>query len=261
MSQPPQERRDPANGLLAHFFGPPHSRRVCGLPILYSEGGYFTHPTPQSLEYLYFCLENAGTRPFESESFCFELRSGGEIWDLGLPQPGVHGQIVQPGGGFVIAFLRDRLSIRLRDWLYLDDPCIFRACCRCKGGEVIRSAEISLSLDFPVSPLQDSGLMEYAGFLTRRVELFTQEIQRLRNEWGSLAAYAGLHHELGMHKLERDGKLWPIEIKQTASPTPGMAQHFAVLANESCGKGALVCTASKLLTMSKDVTVVPASYI
>jgi len=206
MSQPRQERHDPGSGLLAHFFGPPHTRRIHGLPALYSEGGYFTHEPPQSLAYLYFCLENNGTAPLELESLCFEPRSGGEIWDLGLPRPGVHGQIVQPGGGFVIAFLRDRLSMRLRDWLYLEDPFVFRACCRCKGGEAVRSAEISLDLDFPVSPLQDSALAEYAGFLSRRVDLFTQEVLRLRSEWGSLAAYAGLHRELGMHKMERDGR-------------------------------------------------------
>jgi len=61
--------------------------------------------------------------------------------------------------------------------------------------------------------------------------------------------------------LEKDGKLWPVEIKQTASPNPGMAQHFTVLASEERGKGALICTASKLLSMSKDVNVIPASYI
>jgi len=206
MSQSRQGRSDPARGLLTHFFGPSHAQPIHGLPVLYGMGGYFTHPAPQSLVYLYFRLENTGTRPLELESFCFEPRSGGEVQDLDLPLPGVYGQIVQPGGCFVIAFLRDRLSIRLRDWLYLENPFVFRARCRCKDGEDVRSAEISLDIDFPVSPLQDSELMDYAGFFSRRIELFSQEIQRLRNEWGSLAAYAGLHRELGMHKTERDGK-------------------------------------------------------
>jgi len=208
MSQSLHERREPVSVLLTHFFGPPHAKRIRGLPTLYSEGGYFTGPIPQSLAYLYFCLENAGTRPLELESFCFESRGGGEVRDLGLPQPGVYGQIVQPGGCFVIAFLRDHLSMRLRDWLYMEAPFVFRACCRCKDGDAIRSGEISLDLDFPVSPLQDAELMEYEGFFSRRVDLFTREIQRLRSEWGSLAAYAGLHRELGMHKVERDGRLY-----------------------------------------------------
>ena len=208
MSQPRQERRDSASGLLTHFFGPPHAQRIYGLPTLYSEDGYFAHPAPQGLVYLYLCLENTGTRPLELEYLCFEPRDGGEIRDLGLPQPGVYGQLVQPGECFVIAFLRDRLSVRLRDRLYLDDPFVFHACCRCKGGEYVRSAAICLDLDFPVSPLQDSALVEYEGFFARRVEVFAQEIRRLRSEWGSLAAYAGLHRELGMHKVERDGRLY-----------------------------------------------------
>ena len=61
--------------------------------------------------------------------------------------------------------------------------------------------------------------------------------------------------------LDRKGKLWPIEIKQTASPNPKMAQAFAVFAAEERGKGALICTANKLISISKDINVVPASYI
>jgi predicted AAA+ superfamily ATPase len=61
--------------------------------------------------------------------------------------------------------------------------------------------------------------------------------------------------------LETNGKLWPIEIKQTASPNPKMAQNFDVLSGEKCGKGALVCTANKFIPMNKDVNIVPVSYI
>ncbi|MCL1984881.1 MAG: alpha amylase C-terminal domain-containing protein [Betaproteobacteria bacterium] len=50
--------------------------------------------------------------------------------------------------------------------------------------------------------------MEYAAFFTRRIDLFTREVRRLRSEWGSLASYAGLYRELGMHKVEREGKLY-----------------------------------------------------
>lgn len=61
--------------------------------------------------------------------------------------------------------------------------------------------------------------------------------------------------------LDRDGKLWPIEIKQTSSPNLKMARAFTVLANEACGKGALVCTANEFVSIGEDVNVIPASYI
>ena len=61
--------------------------------------------------------------------------------------------------------------------------------------------------------------------------------------------------------LDRDGALWPIEIKQTATPHPTMAGAFPVLADAPRGKGALICTAGKLISMGNDVNVIPASYI
>lgn len=61
--------------------------------------------------------------------------------------------------------------------------------------------------------------------------------------------------------LEVNGKLWPIEIKQTSSPTPKMVQNFDVLAGKECGKGALICTANKFIPMNKDVNIIPVSYI
>ena len=61
--------------------------------------------------------------------------------------------------------------------------------------------------------------------------------------------------------LEAKGKLWPIEIKQTATPQPRMVQTFNVLADEEYGKGALICTANKFIPMNKDVNIVPVSYI
>lgn len=61
--------------------------------------------------------------------------------------------------------------------------------------------------------------------------------------------------------LDKSGKLWPIEIKQTATPNPKMVQNFDVLTATDCGKGALICTASKLISMGNNVNVVPVSYI
>ena len=61
--------------------------------------------------------------------------------------------------------------------------------------------------------------------------------------------------------LEAAGKLWPMEVKQTASPLPKMVQNFEVLAHEVCGKGALICTANKFIPMNGGVHIIPVSYI
>jgi len=61
--------------------------------------------------------------------------------------------------------------------------------------------------------------------------------------------------------LEMYGKLWPIEIKQTATPNPKMVQNFGVIDIKDRGKGALICTANKLISMGNNVNVIPVSYI
>ncbi|GBU29607.1 ATPase [Treponema sp. R8-4-B8] len=61
--------------------------------------------------------------------------------------------------------------------------------------------------------------------------------------------------------LEKNGKVWPIEIKQTSTPNSSMVKAFNILSDQNCGKGALICTANKFIPMSKDVNIVPVSYI
>ncbi|MCL2293823.1 MAG: ATP-binding protein [Spirochaetes bacterium] len=61
--------------------------------------------------------------------------------------------------------------------------------------------------------------------------------------------------------LDKKGKVYPVEIKQTASPNSKMTQNFDIIADENRGKGALVCMANKFISMGNDVNVVPVSYI
>lgn len=61
--------------------------------------------------------------------------------------------------------------------------------------------------------------------------------------------------------LERHGKVYPMEIKMTATPTLHMVKNFSVIPEDVRGKGAIVCLSSKLTAMNKDIVVVPASYI
>jgi len=63
--------------------------------------------------------------------------------------------------------------------------------------------------------------------------------------------------------LESDGKLHPIEIKKTASPSPKLINTFKVLDKASLprGTGAIVCTKSELSAFNKDTMIVPAWVI
>ncbi len=61
--------------------------------------------------------------------------------------------------------------------------------------------------------------------------------------------------------IEAEGKVWPIEIKQTSSPNLQMARHFSVIDADKRGKGAIICTADKFIPMNSDVVIIPVSYI
>jgi predicted AAA+ superfamily ATPase len=61
--------------------------------------------------------------------------------------------------------------------------------------------------------------------------------------------------------IENNGKLHPIEIKQTASPTVTMTKNFSVIDDKFRGKGAIICLSNKLIPMNKDVNIIPVSYI
>lgn len=61
--------------------------------------------------------------------------------------------------------------------------------------------------------------------------------------------------------IEAEGKVWPIEIKRTSSPKSEMVRHFDVINEAVRGKGALICTAEKLLPLGKGAVTVPVGYI
>ncbi|MBO4335592.1 MAG: alpha amylase C-terminal domain-containing protein [Desulfovibrio sp.] len=58
----------------------------------------------------------------------------------------------------------------------------------------------------PSNPLEDQDLQAYHGFLKERDVRFQKEYQRIQASFGSLAAYANLHQELGIHRLSKDGE-------------------------------------------------------
>ena len=61
--------------------------------------------------------------------------------------------------------------------------------------------------------------------------------------------------------LEENGKIYPLEIKQTATPTLSMAKHFKLIDEKKKGIGGIICLSDKFIPISKDVYIIPISYI
>lgn len=53
----------------------------------------------------------------------------------------------------------------------------------------------------PQNPLEDPALEAYRDFLLRRSRRFTEELDRINAQYGSLRAYADLHKNLGVHRV------------------------------------------------------------
>ncbi len=61
--------------------------------------------------------------------------------------------------------------------------------------------------------------------------------------------------------LEENGKIYPLEIKQTATPTLSMAKHFKLIDEKKRGIGGIICLSDKFIPINKDVYIIPISYI
>ena len=61
--------------------------------------------------------------------------------------------------------------------------------------------------------------------------------------------------------IERNGKLYPIEIKKTANPDKSMVKNFAVIPNDRLGEGAVVCLVKDDLPLTENVNILPVGYI
>lgn len=61
--------------------------------------------------------------------------------------------------------------------------------------------------------------------------------------------------------LEENNKVYPIEIKQTATPTISMAKNFKLINEPKRGVGCILCLSEKFIPMNKDTYIIPISYI
>ena len=63
--------------------------------------------------------------------------------------------------------------------------------------------------------------------------------------------------------IERDGKVFPIEIKRSVSPSANLVKAFKALDSGPWQRstGAIICLAESLGSMGKDALIVPVSYL
>lgn len=61
--------------------------------------------------------------------------------------------------------------------------------------------------------------------------------------------------------IEENGKVYPIEIKKTASPNASIVKNFDVIPEDIRGEGALICFVKEDFPLTRDVSAVPISYL
>lgn len=61
--------------------------------------------------------------------------------------------------------------------------------------------------------------------------------------------------------IEENNKVYPVEIKQTSTPTMSMAKNFKLINEKKKGVGCILCISEKFIPMNKDLYVIPISYI
>jgi uncharacterized protein len=59
--------------------------------------------------------------------------------------------------------------------------------------------------------------------------------------------------------ISQNGKLYPIEIKKTASPNTKDVKNFQIIKN--AGKGAIICMSQNYQPLTKDINIIPVGYL
>lgn len=61
--------------------------------------------------------------------------------------------------------------------------------------------------------------------------------------------------------IERNGKLYPIEIKKSSNPDKSSIKNFSVISEDNLGNGAVVCLAKEDYPITKNINAIPICYI
>lgn len=61
--------------------------------------------------------------------------------------------------------------------------------------------------------------------------------------------------------IEENNKVYPIEIKKTATPTMSMAKNFKLIDESKKGVGCILCLSEKFIPINKELYIIPISYV
>ena len=61
--------------------------------------------------------------------------------------------------------------------------------------------------------------------------------------------------------VEKNGKLYPIEIKKSANPDKSAVKNFSVIPDDKQGEGAVICLAKEDYPITKTINAIPLYYI
>ena len=61
--------------------------------------------------------------------------------------------------------------------------------------------------------------------------------------------------------IEKNGKLYPIEIKKSSNPDKSAIKNFAVIPDDKAAEGAVICLANEDYPITKSVNAIPIPYI
>ena len=61
--------------------------------------------------------------------------------------------------------------------------------------------------------------------------------------------------------IEKNGKLYPIEIKKSANPDKSAIKNFSVIPDDKLGDGAVVCLAKEDYPITPNINAIPVSYV
>ena len=61
--------------------------------------------------------------------------------------------------------------------------------------------------------------------------------------------------------IEKNGKLFPIEIKKATNPDKKAIKNFSVIPDDIIGEGAVICLANEDYPITKNINAIPVSYV
>ena len=74
------------------------------------------------------------------------------------------------------------------------------------------------------------------------------------------------NHDVDLEKeidviIEKNGKLYPIEIKKSTNPDKNAVKNFSLIPEDKLGEGCVICLSKEDYPINKTVNAIPVGYI